>query len=54
MPYSVKSRLREEGIWVRRVDCRKRVGMSAKGMERKCVVRGVEGLVRPVRGPRWG
>lgn len=42
-------------MWVRRIDCRKRVGIEAKGMERKCVTEGLdEEGVRPVSEPRRG
>lgn len=48
----MKSRL--DGRAVRRMDCRKRAGMEAKGMERKWTTDGVWEGIRPVRGPRWG
>ena len=50
----MKLRLWMVGRLVRRVDWRKRLGMRAKGMERNCMVRGVDALVRPVSGPRRG
>lgn len=44
-----------EGMWSSRIDCLKRAGMRAKGMERKCVTFGVDGeLERPMRGPSRG